>query len=177
MQDGRARSALRAFSTRYAAPQHASIGSAHRKRSERIDVGDHVDDDRALRRERLRERRSDVAGLLDANPQRAHLLGDAREIHLAEGPQLLGLLGLRAAIDAVETALGLIAARIVVDHRDRIDAPARRRLDLRNVVPKPGIAGEGDHRPLGATAFCAETGGKGPAEMAGATDVALARTS
>ena len=43
--------------------------------------------------------------ILDADAERAHLLGDAGEVGLAEGPQFARLLGLGAAIDAVEAAL------------------------------------------------------------------------
>src|SRR5438105_1250585 len=104
-----------------------------------------------------------------------HVPGDVREIDLAERPQLARLLGLRAAIDPIETALGLVVARIVVDESDRVDTPARRGLDLGNVVPQSSVAGEGDHRSIRARTFCTESGRKRPAEMAGAAQVALAR--
>src|SRR4029450_8954650 len=113
---------------------------------------------------------------LDANAERAHLLGDAREIDLAEGPHFPRLLGLRSAVDAVKAALGLVAARIVVHHRDGIDAPARGSLDLGDVVSEPRIAGERDPRALRASAFGAEPRRERPAEMAGAAHVALPRT-
>ena len=61
--------------------------------------------DRAVGGERLRQRRRQALRILDADAERAHLLGDAGEVDLAEGPQLARLLGLGAAIDAVEAAL------------------------------------------------------------------------
>src|SRR4029453_3377007 len=120
--------------------------STHRERRERVDVGDHVDDRRAVRLQRLLDRRTELRRFLHANAERAHLLGDAREIDLAEGPHFPRLLGLRSAVDAVKAALGLVAARIVVHHRDGIDAPARGSLDLGDVVPEPRIAGERDYQ-------------------------------
>ncbi len=89
-------------------------------------------------------------------------------------PQLARLLGLLAAIGTVEAALALVAAGVVVDHGHRVDLPAHRRLDLGDVVPEAGVAGERHHRPLRAGALGAEAGRERPAEMAGAADVALA---
>ena len=83
--------------------------------------------------------------------------------------------GLLAAIDAVEAALRLIAAAVVVDHGHRIDVPARRGFDLGDVIPEAGIAGEGHDRPVRAGAFGAESGRERPAEMAGAAHIALPR--
>src|SRR5262245_34036428 len=101
---------------------------------------------------------ADVGGLLDPYAERAHVLGDAREADLAEGPHLQCLFRLLAAIDAVEAALRLVAARVVVDYRHRVDAPARRGLDLGDVIPEPGVAGERHHWPLRAGALGAEPG-------------------
>src|SRR5262249_31882782 len=79
--------------------------------------------------------------------------GEPGEVALGEGPLFPRVLGLRPAIDAVEAALRLVAARIVVDHRDGVDAPARGGLDLGDVVPETRVAREGDHRPIGTCAF------------------------
>src|SRR5262249_43512988 len=72
--------------------------------------------------------------------------------------------GWRPAIDAVDPALRLVAARIVVDHRHGVDAPAGGGLDLGDVVPETRVAREGDHRPIGTCAFCAEACRERPAE-------------
>ena len=93
---------------------------------------------------------------------------------LGEGPELARLIGRVAAIGAVEAALGLVAAVVVVDDGDGVDAPAHRRLDLGDVVPEAGIAGEGHDRPVGRRAFGAEPRRKRPAQMPGAADIALA---
>ena len=111
----------------------------------------------------------------DADAERAHVLGDAGEIRLAEGPQFARFVGLLAAIDAIEAALRLIAAAVIVDHGHRIDIPARRGLDLGDVIPEAGIAGERHHRPLRRRAFGAEPRRKRPAEMTGAAHIALPR--
>src|SRR5262249_58687591 len=87
-----------------------------------------------------RDGRTDVGRLLDPNSDCTHLLGDAREVDLTEGPHFPRLLGLRPPIDAIEAALRLVAARIVVDHRDGVDAPARGGLDLGDVVPETRVA-------------------------------------
>src|SRR6516162_6343728 len=84
----------------------------------------------SVRRERPRDGWTDVARLLDANSNCAHVLGDAREVDLAEGPHFPRLLGLRPAIDAIEAALGLVAARIVIDPRDGVDAPTPSRWSI-----------------------------------------------
>src|SRR5262249_20254738 len=118
----------------------------------------------------------DVGRLLDPNSDCTHLLGDAREVDLAEGPHFPRLLGLRPAIDAVEAALRLVAARIVVDHRDGVDAPARGGLDLGDVVPETRVAFEGDHRPVRTMQFCAQACRELPAEVAGAPAITLPRT-
>src|SRR5262249_15751204 len=73
--------------------------------------------------------------------------GVRRDVAFAEGPLFPRLLGWRPAIDAIEAALGLVAARIVIDHRDGVDAPARGGLDLGDVVPETGVARERDDRP------------------------------
>src|SRR5262249_61689911 len=101
--------------------------------------------------------------------------GDAGEFPFGLGPKFGGLLGLLAAVDAVEAALRLVAARIVVDHGDRVDTPAHRRLQLADVVPEAGIASEHDDRPLGRAALGAEPGRERPAQVAGAAQVALLR--
>src|SRR6185436_10133396 len=123
-------------------------------------------------RERLRQRGGKRVRALHAKPERSDVLGDACEVYFAIGPQLARLLGLLAAIGAVEAALGLITAAVVVDDRDAVDTPAYRRLDFADVIPESGVAGEYDHRPLRARAFRAHAGGKCPAQMAGAPHVA-----
>src|SRR5437588_11666594 len=57
---------------------------SHRRQS--INIGDDIDHCRTLRGERLSERRRKSGRLLDADAERAHILRDAREIGLAEGP-------------------------------------------------------------------------------------------
>src|SRR5687768_14140862 len=113
--------------------------------------------------------------MLDPDAERAHVLGDPREVDLVEGPQFARLLGLGAAVDAVEAALGLVAAAVVVDDGHRVDLPAHRGLDVADVIPEPGIAGEGHHRPLRRAALRPEPRRERPAEMAGAANVALVR--
>src|SRR5262249_56034908 len=97
------------------------------------------------------------------------------EVTLGEGHDLEVLVRLCAAVNAVELALRLVAARIVVDDRDRVDAPAHRRLDLADVIPEARVSSEHHHRTLRRAAFRPEPGRKCPAEMAGAPDVILAR--
>src|SRR5207302_1665931 len=107
-------------------------------------------------------------------PQRADLLGDPREIDGTERPQFARLFGLLAAVGAVEATLRLVAAAVVVHHRHRIDVPADRGLDLGDVIPEAGIAGEDHDRPLRCRAFGAEPGRECPAEVPAAAYVALA---
>src|SRR5262245_55934337 len=103
--------------------------------------------------------------MLDPDAERAHVLRNAREIDLVESPQLARLLGLLAAVDAIEPAFALVAAAVVVDHRHRVDLPAHRGLDVTDVIPEAGVTRERDDRPLGRTAFRPEARGKRPAEM------------
>src|SRR5262249_31388686 len=84
-------------------------------------------------------------------------------------------LGLLAAIDAVEAALGLVAAGVVVDHRDAVDAPAHRGLHFADVVPEAGVTSEHHDRTLRGAALGAEAGRERPAQMPGAAHVALLR--
>src|SRR3546814_15111733 len=70
-----------------------------------------------------------------------------------ELPQAQPLLGLLAAIDPVEAALRLVARAVVVDQGDGVDAPARGRLDIADVVPDARIAGEAEDRPVGRPAL------------------------
>src|SRR5262249_46815621 len=116
-------------------------------------------------------------GFFDTDAERAHVLSDAGKINLAEGPQFARLLGLLAAIDAIEAALRLIAAGIVVDHRHGVDVPACRRLDFCDVIPEASIARESHDRPFGTSAFGAETGRKSPTQMPGTANIALPRRS
>jgi hypothetical protein len=51
-----------------------------------INIGDDIDHSRTLRGQRLSERRGKSGRLLHADAERAHVLCDAREIGLAEGP-------------------------------------------------------------------------------------------
>jgi len=53
----------------------------------------------------------------DADPERADVLGDLREVLLRPLPAL----GLLAAAHAVEAALRLVAARVVVDEGDGVE--------------------------------------------------------
>src|SRR3954469_6396381 len=142
-------------------------------RREGVDVGDDIDDDRPVGLERLLERGADLGGLLDADAERADVFGDPGEVLPGVGPELLAALGLLAAVDAVEAALRLVAARVVVDERDGVQLPAHRGLELADVVPEARVAGESDHRAVGARGLGAEAGGEGPAEVAGASHVAL----
>src|SRR4029453_12438144 len=48
---------------------------AYRDRRQGVDVGDHIDDHRALGLERALECRSEVGRTLDPQPERAHVLG------------------------------------------------------------------------------------------------------
>src|SRR5258706_10512709 len=89
---------------------------AHGERSEGLDVGHYVDHHRALRLESARERRREISGLLHAQSERAHAFGEAREVGRIEGPQLARLPRLLAAVGAIEAALRLVPAAIVVHH-------------------------------------------------------------
>src|SRR5689334_23975366 len=77
----------------------------YRYRRERVDVGDDVDDDGPVGLQRLLERGAHVGGLLDADAERADVLGDLGEVLPGVGPEFLAALGLLAAVDAVEAAL------------------------------------------------------------------------
>jgi hypothetical protein len=59
-------------------------------RRQGVDVGDDVDDDGPVGRQRLLERRADLGGFLDADAQRPDVLGDLGEV-------LLGVYLLRPA--------------------------------------------------------------------------------
>ena len=59
---------------------------AHRHRRQRVDIGDDVDHGRTVSGERLRQRALDPARMLDADTERAHFLGDACKVRLAERP-------------------------------------------------------------------------------------------
>src|SRR3990172_13142158 len=92
-----------------------------RKRQGRggVDVGDHVQDDGALLvREGPVEGALDLPWLLDPDAGRPQALGYLGQVHLVEAPELAGLLGLLAAVGAVEAALGLVPGAVVV-HQDR----------------------------------------------------------
>src|SRR5262249_2092740 len=60
--------------------------SRHCQRREGVDVRDHVDDDGAVGLERLTDGGAELGRLLDPDAERAHVLGDACEADLAEGP-------------------------------------------------------------------------------------------
>src|SRR5215470_924478 len=148
---------------------------AHGQRRECVDIRHHVNHGGSIGSQRLSECRRESARVLDPDAERAHVLGNTGEVHLVEGPQSAAALGLGAAIDAVEAALALVAAAIVVNDRDGVDVPAYRGLDLADVIPESGIACECYHRPLRARAFGAEPSREGPAQVAGAAHIALAR--
>src|SRR6185503_6730173 len=122
----------------------------------RLDVGDDVDDSRALARDRFFQSTLDLTGMLYAYSQRADVARDTGEVDVGVGPQLAALGCLLAAVGAIEAALRLVAAGVVVHHRHRGDVPAHRGLDLAEVIPEPGVAGEGDDRPLGRGALRAQ---------------------
>src|SRR5207302_9051734 len=98
--------------------------------------------------ERAQEGRRALVRCLHANAERADLLGDARAVDRPVGPELARLLGLLAAVDAVEAALGLIAARAVVHDGDRAALPPDRRFYFAHVVPPAGVAGRHGDGPL-----------------------------
>src|SRR5690606_21498881 len=116
---------------------------------DRFDVGDHVHYSGLAAFQGRLEGGREVARALHAHAEGAHVLGKAREVHHAVRPQLARLGGLLAAIGAVEAALGLVAAGIVVHDRDARDLPAHRGLQVADVVPEAGVAGEDHHRTLG----------------------------
>src|SRR5664280_1956365 len=145
----------------------------HRRRRERLDVGYHVNDGRAFRRECLRQRRWELTCSLDPNSKGPDAFGEIREIRFIEGPQFARLFGRSAAVGAVETALRLVAAAIIVDDRDGVDIPANCRFDLGDVIPEPGIAGERHDRAIRTGTLRTEPCRKCPAEMAGAAQVPL----
>src|SRR6478752_3956894 len=106
--------------------------------------------------------------MLDANAERAHILGEPGEIHRIVGPQFPRFDGLLAAVGSIETAFRLIAATVVVDDRDRRKIPTHCGFHFRDVVPEAGVTGENNHRTLLAGSLGAYARGKCPAKMAGA---------
>src|SRR6266700_4205287 len=157
----------------YANPPYSNALS-HRLWRQGANVRDHIDHHRAVCGDRFCERRGKLARLLHPDAHCAHVLGDLGEVHVRVGPQLARLLGLRAAIGAVEAALALIAAAVVVYDRHTVQLPAHRGLDLADVVPEAGIAGEHHDGPLRTRRLGADAGAERKAEMAGGTEVALA---
>ena len=55
--------------------------------------------------ERALQRRCDIGRLLDANAERAHILGESSEVHRIVGPQLARFFGRLIAVGTVESAL------------------------------------------------------------------------
>src|ERR1041385_5517432 len=92
-----------------------------RGRRQHLDIGRDVEDNRPIQGQGFAEGRREVGRLLDPDSDRADILGDPGEIDLGVRPQLARLVGWIAAIDAVESALGLVAAAVVVDHGDGVD--------------------------------------------------------
>ena len=113
-----------------------------------MDVGDDIDDDRAIRHERFVERASQLARIRDANAACPNLLGNARKAHVALNPQLFGFLGRIAVICPGKSSPALVAGMIVIDDRDRIDIAANRRFQVSNVIPHAEIASERDDRAI-----------------------------
>src|SRR6185437_15967694 len=146
--------------------------SAHRRRRERLEVGCDIDDGRTLGRDRFGESRTDIARLLHANAERADILRDLGEVRRLVRPQFARAVVGLAAIDAVEAALGLVAAAVVVDQRHGWNVPAHLRFQFADVIPEARVAGEYDDRPVGTRRLRADASAKRPAEVAGAADVA-----
>src|SRR2546428_11823697 len=76
--------------------------SSECERRQRLEIRHHIEHDRPIRLDRAVERGGKLARSLDADAQGADLLGDAREVDFFKGPQLARLLGLLAAVSAVE---------------------------------------------------------------------------
>jgi hypothetical protein len=91
-------------------------------RRERVDVGDHVDDDGPVGLQRLLERGTDLGGLLDADAEGADVLGDLREVLLRVGPELFAALGLLAAVTRGRSRAGETS---ISSDRRRASAPSR----------------------------------------------------
>src|SRR5262249_18338399 len=89
--------------------------------------------------------------------------------------QLARLSGLFAAIGAVKTSLGLIAATVVVYDRDGCEIPPHCRLHLGEVVPESSVARENNDRPLRARGLCSYPSRKRPTKVPGAAHIALCR--
>src|SRR6478735_7869318 len=126
----------------------ALLRSAHRQWRERLDVGDHIDDNGAVSLKRAFERTGELARLVDADAYGTHVFGEAGKVYSVEGPQPAAFSGLLAAIGAVEAALRLVSSGVVVDHRHRVDVPPYRGLKLADVIPEAGIASERHHRAI-----------------------------
>src|SRR5262249_51840514 len=137
--------------------------------------GRRVHNDRTIGLERALDRRSDLCGLFHSDPERTNVLGDAREVDHPVGPQLACLLGLLTSIGAVEAALGLVSAGVVIDDDHRVDLPADSGFDFADVIPEASVSREDDDRPVGASALRAEARWKSPAEVSGASYVVLGR--
>src|SRR5262245_1816376 len=147
----------------------------HCGRRHRLDVGRHVHNDRTIGLERALDRRSDLCGLFYSDPERTNVLGDAREVDHPVGPQLACLLGLLTSIGAVEAALGLVSAAVVIDGAHRVGLPAASGFDLADVIPEASASRKDDDGPVGARALSAEARGNSPAEVSDAAYVALGR--
>src|SRR5262250_1737573 len=140
----------------------------HCGRRHRLNVGRHVHNDRTIGLERALERGRDLCGLFHSDPERTNVLGDAGEVDHPVGPQLACLLRLLTSIGAVEAALGLVSAGVVIDDDHRVDLPADRGLDFADVIPEAGVSCEDDDGPIRASAFRTEARGKSPTEVSGA---------
>src|SRR5215831_4112019 len=147
----------------------------HCGRRHRLDVGRHVYNHRTIGLERALDRGSELCGLFHSDPERTNVLGDAGEVDHPVGPQLACLLGLLTSVGAVEAALGLVSAGVVIDDGHRVDFPADRGLYFADVIPEAGVSCEDDDGPVGASAFRTEARGKSPPEVSGAAYVALGR--
>ena len=67
-----------------------------------LDVAHAVDDDGPVRAEGLVERAFQITRFFHPDAQRAHGFGDLGEIHRVQLPEFMSLLGLLAAVGAVE---------------------------------------------------------------------------
>src|SRR5262245_19040461 len=90
----------------------------------------------------------ELAGMVHANTEATHVLGELGKVSVRKHPQLLHIARL-APIVALVTPLFLVQRVVVVDDGDGVDAIPRRCLQLSQVVPEAAIAGEAHHGPVG----------------------------
>src|SRR5690242_8865473 len=123
----------------------------------------------------MRECLAEFAARGRAQADAAERLRHLGKIRLAEAVDLAPAGPERSAIGVDDESVFLIERGIVVADDDEVDAVARRRLELGQVVVEAAVAGPQHHLAAWHGALHADGAGEAPAERAGAADVALLR--